>query len=171
MRSVEVTETGLSPVTERELTDDIREVVGRDVARVPVDREHPSHSEQTRSSILVAIWSTNKFLLKDLGAVALVVAAVIGIAITHSWWMLALAFVVLAACTLWIARLVFRLVAIPERPHPTTLAALEEDGVRDPEEYFSHLVAEFEPSPDDRRDDHLSDGTNDVMASGRTAHG
>jgi hypothetical protein len=143
IRRVEVTDAGLSPVTRRELADDIREVIGSDMAQVPIDQEHPSRGARPRSSTLLATLHSDQFLLQNIGAWLVVVAAVAGIALTHSWLMLALALVALLAFTGWIAMIGSKLMAIPERPHPATDAALEEDGVRDPEEHFSRLVEEF----------------------------
>ena len=164
VRRVEVTDAGLSPVTKRKLADDIGQVVGCDVVQVPTDREHPSRGERPRSSILLTTWSTNKLFLRHVGATLVVLAAVVGVAITHSWLMVGLALAVIAGLALWIVSLVFGLIEIGERPHPATLAALEEDGIRDPEQHFSRLVAEFAPPRHACREDRV---TIEEMIAGR----
>jgi hypothetical protein len=73
---------------------------------------------------------------------ALVVAAIVALAIGQ-WRILVGAVVVLGVVTAGVVATVLRMTSNPERPSAVTVAALEEDGVGDPERHFSELVAEF----------------------------
>jgi hypothetical protein len=66
----------------------------------------------------------------------------------HSWWTVVLAFLVLAAMTYIVVAMIIKMTSNPERPSSTTVAAMEEEGVTDPEQLFSDVVAEFTPEPD-----------------------
>jgi hypothetical protein len=88
--------------------------------------------------------SPNRFIMAMIGGSFLVVAAIVALAVGQ-WWVLVGAVVVLGIVTTGVVATVLRMMGNPERPSPVTVAALEEDGVSDPERHFSELVAEFTP--------------------------
>jgi hypothetical protein len=160
LRDVTVAEPQLSDRTNQHLTDEVRDVVGAERVAVPPDRAHVSRGERPetdgagRGGLAAALGRKNLMVVM-IGASSVVVAAIIALLI-GDWWILPLAFVVLSVVTAAIVAIVFRMTAVRERPSPTTAAALEEEGVSDPERHFSELVAEYTPEagPDraNRRD-------------------
>lgn len=150
IRDVQVADPSLSDAANRRLTEQVQEVVGTDKVRVPADRPHPSHGERpANAGIIAATWSTNKFLILVVTMMFIVIGAVVS-ATSGNWWFMAAAVIVDALGVALVAGLVFRMTSIRERPDPNTVAMLEEEGVRDPEEHFSNVVAEFTP---EHRDD------------------
>jgi hypothetical protein len=145
-REVTVDEPQLSPETNDRLTAEVREVVGDDHVTVPADRPHPSQGETSvrPGHRLTAELMPNRFIMSMIGGSFLVVAAIVALAVGQ-WWILVGAFVLLAVVTAGVVTIVLRMTSNPERPSPVTVAALEEDGVGDPERHFSELVAEFTP--------------------------
>jgi hypothetical protein len=80
------------------------------------------------------------------------------------WWILPVAFVVLGVVTAAVVATVLRMTSNQERPSATTVAALEEEGVGDPERHFSELVKEFTPEPSDD-DEHRTTAVEDDPAA------
>jgi len=74
--------------------------------------------------------------------VFIVIGAIVSVT-TGSWWFMAAAVIVDALGVVLVGGLVLRMTSIRERPDPSTVAMLEEEGVRNPEEHFSNVVAEF----------------------------
>jgi hypothetical protein len=150
IRDVQVADPELSDAANHRLTEQVQEVIGTDKVRVPADRPHPSHGERPdNAGLLASVWSTNKFIILIITMVFIVIGAIVSI-ITGSWWFMAAAVIVDAAGVLLVAGLVLRMTSIRERPDPSTVAMLEEEGVRNPEEHFSNVVAEF---TEEHRDD------------------
>jgi hypothetical protein len=150
IRNVEVADPELSDAANRRLTEEVQEVVGTDQVRVPTDRPHPSHGERPdNAGLLASVWSTNKFILLVITMMFIVIGAIVSIT-SGSWWFMAAAVVVDALGVVLVGGLVFRMTSIRERPDPSTVAMLEEEGVRNPEEHFSNVVAEF---TEEHRDD------------------
>jgi hypothetical protein len=81
-----------------------------------------------------------------IGGSFVVIAAIVALAVDQ-WWILVGAFVVLIVVLAAMIATVLRMTSNQERPSPITVAALEEDGVGDPERHFSELVKEFTPEP------------------------
>jgi hypothetical protein len=50
--------------------------------------------------------------------------------------------------TYLVVAMIIKMTSNPERPAPTTVAAMEAEGVDDPEQLFSDVVAEFTPDSD-----------------------
>jgi hypothetical protein len=82
-----------------------------------------------------------------IGGSSLVIAAILALVIGQ-WWILPVVFVVLGLVTAGVVATVLTMLSNRERPSATTVAALEEDGVGDPERHFSELVKEFTPEPE-----------------------
>jgi hypothetical protein len=147
-REVKVDEPELSPRTNERLTAEVREVVGDDQVTVPADRPRPSRGESTAAPgrRLTAELKPNRFIMAMIGGSFLVIAAIVALAIGQ-WWILVGAFLVLVVVLAAMVATVLRMTSSQERPSATTVAALEEDGVGDPERHFSELVKEFTPEP------------------------
>jgi hypothetical protein len=151
-RAVEVHEPGLSASTNAQLTDELREVVGAEEVEVPIDRPHPSSGDQIehRRTLPLPFPLPNNFVVAQGGLALVVIGAIVALAVvTHQWWTLALAFLVLGAMTYVVIAMIIKMTSNPERPEPTTVAAMEQEGVDDPEQLFSDLVGEFTPEPED----------------------
>lgn len=147
-RSVEVEEPGLSDETNAQLTEEVRDVVGSDRVEVPAARHHASHGETVRHRrpLPLPFPLPENFAIVQVGAALVVVAAVVVLAVVvHHWWTLALAVVVLFAMAYLVVATSQKMTSTAERPSPRTVAAMEEEGVSDPEEVFSDIVDEFTP--------------------------
>jgi len=142
-REVRVDEPDLSPQTNQRLTDEVREVVGTDRVTVPADRARASRGEHSaREHRRLLPWRPKSFLAAQIGAAGLVGGAVLAL-VTNSWWVLPAVVVLMGAVTYAVVALVMEMTGNAERPSPTTAAALDAEGVKDPEEMFSEVVAEF----------------------------
>jgi hypothetical protein len=147
-REVTVDEPELSPQTNERLAAEVREVIGDDHATVPTDRPHPSQGDASPrpGHRLTAELKPNRFIIAMIGGSFVVIAAIVALAVGQ-WWILVGAFIVLIVVLAAMIATVLRMTSNPERPSATTVAALEEDGVGDPERHFSELVKEFTPEP------------------------
>lgn len=149
-REVRAQDPSLSPEANRVLTDELRAAVGRDVVEVPRARRHAERERHGgRAAVLVAL-SQNRVLLAMTFLAALVVGAVVSLA-TGSWWFLPLALAVHALGTVAVAAIVLAMTTQTEHLSPSAAAALEDEGVDDPDAVFSDLVEEYAPA--DRRGD------------------
>jgi hypothetical protein len=147
-----VHEPGLSDSTNAKLTDELREVIGADEVDVPSARPRPSSGERVehRRALPLPFPLPNDLLIAQGGVALVVVGAIAALAVVvHRWWSLVLALLVLAAMTYLVVAMVIKLTSNPERPGPSTVAAMEEEGVDDPEQLFSDVVAEFAPNSGD----------------------
>ena len=143
-REVRSRDPSLSPAANRALTDELREVVGRETVEVPADRarhERGRHGE--RPGLLVGLIA-NRLAIGITFLAALVVGAIVALA-TGSWWFLLLALAVHALATLLVVALVLRMTTQTEHLSPGAAARLEDEGVGDPDALFSDLVHEFAP--------------------------
>jgi hypothetical protein len=158
-REVTVADPQLSEDANRRLTEEVREVVGADHVQVPSDRPHPSQGERPASSGLLAFLSTNRLILVITFMVFLAIGAIVSLS-TGSWWFLPLAAGIHALGTMTVVAVVVRMTTNMERPSPSAVAMLEEEGVRNPEERFSRMVAEFTHGEDRSSAEVLSSGAN-----------
>lgn len=140
-REVTVRDPTLSERANEQLTQEVREVVGRDRVTVPSDRPRPSRGERPPRRGALDLEGHSLMLLRTFAA-ALVVGAIISL-VTGSWWFLPLAAGLHALGTMSVIALSVRMTMVRERPAPTTVAMLDEEGVRNPEEHFSSIVEEF----------------------------
>ena len=149
-RTVEVDDPSLSAGANRRLTEQVREVVGADHVRVPADRPHPSHGESIPTGLRPRL-TANRWALGMGVAIGVVVGVIVAL-VTSSWWLLPVAIVVLGLATFVVVEMILGLTDHSERPDPSTVALMEDDGVHDPEERFSEFVDEFTASaPDGHR--------------------
>ena len=152
---MQVHEPGLSDSTNATLTDEVREVIGADQVEVPSARPHPSSGERIehRRTLPLPFPLPNNLVIAQGGIALVVVGAIAALAVVvHRWWTLGLAVLVLAAMTYLVVAMIIKLISNPERPAPSTVAAMEEEGVDDPEQWFSDVVAEFTPDRDSSDD-------------------
>jgi hypothetical protein len=155
-REVRVEDPRLSESANARLTDEVREVLGTDHVEVPRDRPHPSLGEEVPHASTGAVFVEHRAVLIVLFCFLITFGAILSL-ITHDWWFLPLAAVAHAAGTMIVLVTALRFTTSRERPHPTTVALLESEGITDPEGHFSDLVSEF--SDGDRR------GGNDLLAA------
>lgn len=145
-----VQDPSLSPEANRVLTRELRAVVGDDAVEVPRGRPHVERERHGgRSGFAVAL-SQNRLVIAMTLLAALVVGAIVSLA-TGSWWLLLLALGVHALGTLVVVAIVLKMTTQTEHVSPTAAAALQEEGVGDPDAVFSDLVEEYAPA--DRRGD------------------
>ena len=142
LRDVRVDEPQLSDSTNRLLTRDLQQVIGAERVEVPADRPHPSKGDRPKRHGPLGLPLPRNFIVTQAGAGALVFGAIVAL-ITRDWWLLPPAVIVLGLVTWVVVAVVLRMTANPERPAPSTVAAMEEDGIQDPERHFSDIVAEF----------------------------
>jgi hypothetical protein len=149
-RTVEVHEPEFSEATNAKLTNELRDVIGADQVEVPVDRPHPSSGEHVehRRSLPIPFPLPNDLVIAQGGIALVVVGAIAALAVViHRWWTLVLAVLVLGAMTYLVVAMIIRMTSNPERPAPATVAAMEQEGVSNPEQLFSDVVAEFTADP------------------------
>ena len=137
-REVRSADPSLSPETNRRVTEELRDIVGRDAVDVPADRpdhrfdRHERHGP-TPGNAAVPIFAA---------LVILVVGFVIWLA-TGSWWVMVLAVAIDLVAVLLLASGTIRLTTDVEHPSPGLAARLEEEGVADPDAMMTSLVEEL----------------------------
>lgn len=140
----------LSPEANRILTRELRAAVGRDAVEVPHGRRHVERERHGgRPGVGVAL-SQNRLVIAMTLLTALVVGGIVSLA-TGSWWFLLLALGLHALGTLVVVGIVLRMTAQTEHLSPSAAAALQDEGVEDPDALLSDLVEEYAPA--DRRGD------------------
>ena len=87
-------------------------------------------------------WRPNNFLVVQVAPGGAVGGAILAL-ITNDWWVLPAVVAVLGLGTWAVVAVVLAMTANSERPSPATVAALDDEGVHDPEGLFSDLVAEY----------------------------
>jgi hypothetical protein len=141
-REVRSADPSLSDEANRLLTDELRQVVGRDQVEVPADiPERHDEAHGGRSTILGTI-AANRVLFAVSLAALIVVGVIVSLA-TGSWWALVAACAVHATGTLLIAAFAISMTTRVEHVDPGTAARLEAEGVSDPDRVLSELTEEF----------------------------
>jgi hypothetical protein len=163
MREVRAADPDLSEETNARLTDELRDVVGEQQVRVPVDRPRASRGEHPHQQGLGAYLSMNRFQLVRLTAVVLTFGGILAL-ITGEWWVLPLAAGLHALGTMTVALTAIRMTTTSEHPSPDIAAAMAEEGVRNPDEHFSRMVEEFREEPERGTTEVLSPGFNERTA-------
>jgi hypothetical protein len=158
-REVRSEDPGLSPETNRELTDELREVVGAERVRVPADRPHIARGEEPPKPGVGDYLSMHRFQLIRAAAIALTFGAIISL-ITNDWWFLPLAAGIHALGTMTVAITIVGMTTNIEHPSPEVAAAMSEEGVSNPDERFSRMVDEFRPEPERDVSEVVSPGSN-----------
>jgi hypothetical protein len=163
-REVAAADPQLSPETNARLTHELREAVGAERVEVPADRPHVSRGEgQRRSGGPLAWLGEHRLELLRGTAIVLTFAAIVAL-VTNKWWVLPIAAAVHALGTMSVALATIRLTTMSEHPAPEVAAALSEEGVPSPDEYFSAMVSEFRETPEGGAAEVLSPGENERNA-------
>jgi hypothetical protein len=165
-RQVKVQDPALSPETNARLTDQLRDVVGTDSVEVPKSRPHASRGEHVEPASRAVLKTSGSLMGAIAGFAALIVAGIAATAATGSWWFVAAALVIDVIGIIVIATMVIQMTAVTERPAATLAAAMEQEGVVNPEERFTEIVDEFRTASvdgDGHRDTAVED---DPVAAG-----
>ena len=149
-REVRAQDPSLSPEGNRILTDELRAAVGRDAVEVPRARPHLERERHGGRSRFAVALSQNRLVLAMTLLAALVIGAIVSLT-TGSWWFLLLALGVHALGTIAVLTLVLAMTTQTEHMSPGAAAALQDEGVEDPDALLSDLVEEYAPA--DRRGD------------------
>jgi hypothetical protein len=159
-REVRAEDPALSAETNARLTAELREVVGRETAEVPASRPHAARGEHPRQHGFSASLGVNRFQLIRGTAIVLTFGLIVALA-TGKWWILPLAAGVHALGTMTVMMGILRITTVSERPSPQVAAAMSEEGVAHPDEYFSRMVEEFRSEPEHGTTEVLSPGFNE----------
>jgi hypothetical protein len=162
-REVRAEDPELSPETNQRLTEELRDVVGAERVRVPVDRPHATRGDAPHQQGFVAHMNQHRFQLIRATAIALTFGAILSLA-TGVWWLLPLAAGVHALGTMTVVLTIVRMTTIPEHVSPEVEAAMAEEGVRNPDERFSRMVEEFSDKDEGGATEVLSPGHNERSA-------
>ena len=124
------------------LTEELREVVGRDTVEVRAGT--PRRHERARGGHhpIRATLISNRELLVVAFFVALTVGGIVTI-VTGSWWALVAACAIHALGTMLVAASAIQLTTQTEHMSPGTAARLENEGVGDPDRVLTELVEDF----------------------------
>jgi hypothetical protein len=128
---------------EHELEDALGEDVTEDEARAAAAR-----TPSTTAGLL----RENRLLVGIISAVALVLAAMLGL-ILNSAWFVVLALAVHLVATYLVATFAIKLASEVEKPDPTTVARLQADGVSDPEAALNAALKQHTGAADGLTDD------------------
>jgi len=139
-RRVEVDDPSLSPTANRALTESLQEALGTDTVRMPADQ--PTVRMKGGTSPWYAELASYRLGLVITLVMLLVVGAIVSVA-TDSWWFLIVAAAVHALGTLVVGAVVLRTATAVDKPDPSTVALLEEEGVPDAEMKFNDLMEQF----------------------------
>ncbi len=143
---VEVHDPALTERANEVLSDEVRQALGRDEVELPAEqarsagREHPEEH-----GLLDALWERRIVVGISLG-VAIVVAAILALT-TGSWWLLPAVFIVFLLATFVVTSAIIRMTTLVESPSSEAAAALQEEGVRDPERELNDQVRSFTGAP------------------------
>lgn len=143
--SVEVHDPQISEHANEVMTREVRDALGTDQVELPSEqarragRTHPGEKR-----LFAALWERRIIFGVSLGG-AVVVAAIL-VLTTGSWWWIALPLGLHVAATLYVTYAIIDTTTLAETPSADSLAALEAEGVRDPERAFSEHLESFVPA-------------------------
>lgn len=132
----------LTPEANRLLTEELREVVGRDEVEVPRDTPHRAQEAHATHSPLAGTLVSNRPLIIVTLLAAVVVGGIISLA-TGYYVAVLLAVGLHALATLLVAAGAIQLTTQVEHVAPETAARLEQEGVADPDRVLTELAEEF----------------------------
>jgi hypothetical protein len=132
----------LTPEANRLLTEELREVVGRDEVEVPRDTPHRAEEAHGTHSPLAGTLVSNRPLIIVTLLAAVVVGGIISLA-TGYYVAVLLAVGLHALATLLVAAGAIQLTTQVEHVAPETAARLEQEGVADPDRVLTELAEEF----------------------------
>lgn len=162
-REVAAADPHLSAETNARLTEELRETVGTERVEVPVERPRASHGEQRQAPGLFGWLNESRLELLRGTVIVLTFAAIVAL-VTNRWWVLPIAAGVHALGTMSVFLAAVRLTTLTEHPAPDVAAALSEEGISSPDEYFSKMVDEFRATPERGASEVLSPGNEERTA-------
>jgi hypothetical protein len=165
-RFVRSEDPSLTPEANRLLTDELREVVGRDEVEVPAGTPRRAEDPHANHSSLVTTIVSNRAIVIVTFFAAIVVGAIATLA-TGSYLAVLIAVGLHALGTMLVAAGAVQLTTQVEHVAPETAARLEQEGVADPDRVLSQLVEDFAGA------EHAG-GVSEVISSGaneRTVRG
>ena len=128
------------------LIEELRDAIGNEaLERADLDMEQAVR-DSGRAKTPEA--SRSRLLLAVVGAAGIVVAAAAALAL-ESWIVFVIAIVLHAIGTAIVVTVAFRSTTDVEKPGPTTVAMLEDEGVDDPEGALNQLVEQASSRDDD----------------------
>jgi hypothetical protein len=166
-REVRAADPELPSELNERLTAELREVVGADRVEVPAGRPRASQGEHPPPHTGLAYLNAHRLQLVRTLAIALTFGGVVSL-ITNDWWFLILAAGLHALGTMAVTFTAIRMTTIIEHPSPELGAALSEEGISSPDEYFSNLVQEFRREPERGAGEVVSSGYNERTTSAGT---
>lgn len=138
-----VRDPGLSPDANRALTDEVREAVGSDRVPAADAGEGPATLPGRTQKTFVAAIAQNRLVIA-LGLFVVLLLAVIFALSTGEWVVVGAAVFLHALVTVAWAFIFIRLASEPEHAAPSTAAALEDEGVADPDAQVEELARDFQ---------------------------
>jgi hypothetical protein len=121
------------------IADEMREAVG--APRVEMREPDAGEKLRHRRSDTTAVFFNNRILLGITGFMLVAVAAFVGVGLTESWWYLPFAVGVALLGFVIFTMLFAQTTTEVEKPDPTKVVELEEEGVLDPEGELNERVA------------------------------
>jgi hypothetical protein len=135
----------LSEEANRLVAEELEEATGE-----PIERTRPSQAPPGRpASSLLTILANSRMLVAITSCAAVVFGVVLSLMV-GSWWFVALAIAADVLGLLVVTRVVMGTLAQVERPRPETAAALEDEGVADPERLLNDRLAALDDGADRR---------------------
>jgi hypothetical protein len=166
-REVRAADPSLPAELNQRLTEELREIVGAERVEVPADRPRASQGEDPPRRSSLAYVTAHRLQLVRTLAIAFTFGAVVSL-ITNDWWFLILAAGLHALGTMTVTFTAIRMTTTIEHPSPQLAAALSEEGISSPDEYFSNLVQEFRRKPERGAGEVVSSGYNERTAPAST---
>jgi hypothetical protein len=164
-RTVRSEDPSLSEEANRLLTDELRDVVGREEVEVPAGTPRRTAQARGRRSRFVATLATHRQIFVVSLLAALVIGAIVALS-TGAWWAVVVALAVHALGTMVVATAAIELTTDVEHVAPETAARLEDEGIADPDRVLTELVEDFAGAE-------RAGGAPEVISSGnndRTVH-
>lgn len=155
------------PTARDTLRGELREIVGERAAAAgesagALEAAEGAGSPHTLSTAL----SQSRGLIGATLLIALIVGAVAGLA-TGQWWWLAIALLLHALGTTVVVATTLRMTASVESPDPRAAAALEEQGIRDPDAALTEAVRVTAEATDDEASKRVVDQQRSVTPDDR----
>src|SRR3954452_16302566 len=139
---VRVRDPELSERANEILTEEARRALGTDEVELPADRAgQAGHRHPGDQRLFAALWERRVIL--GLAAGAAVVVAAILVLSTGAWGAIAIPVVLLGGMLAYVVKAVMQTTTLAESPAPEAVAALDEEGVKDPERLFNEHVESF----------------------------
>jgi hypothetical protein len=127
------------------LTEEVREAAGDEAASRASERLDSGEAVGRPESPLRAAHASNRLFLISGLALALTVGAVAGLAL-GTWWILPIAVLVHGVLSAVVIGMALSMTTDVEKPAPQAEAALEEEGVADPEAAMNELIDDEQQS-------------------------